>query len=1157
MPQLLKIRGFLPFILIMFINASVDLAHKITIQNVLIKSFDGDTLVILTALINAMILFPFIFLFSPTGFINDKFSKTIVIRYATLAAIALSILILISYYQGWFVFAFIMTFLLAVQSAFYSPAKYGLIKRFVGVEKLSLANGIIQALTIIAILLSSFIFSAIFEKYYIQNATDPNIILTSMMPIGFLLVILSSLEAFFAFKIPFFDAEITNDKFDFKEYLKLKYLRNNLKIVINNKDILLSIIGLSIFWGISQMVIAAFPAHYKIIMQDSNAVIIQGILAVSAIGLISGSIIAGVYSKRHIELGIIPIGALGMFAALCGMTFADHAFSMAIFSLVFGFFGGLFIVPLNSIIQYFSSDAQIGKILAGNNFVQNCSMISFLILTVVFILFDFSTTQLFFITALIAFLGALYAIKQVPHLFARILLFPILKLGYKTSIQGIENIPPSGGALLLGNHISWIDWLVLQVASPRALKFVMFRAYYDKWYLTWIFKFFDVIPIAGGASKSAIEGIRARLKNGEVVALFPEGIISYNGQIGKFERGFELAIEGIDVPIIPFYLRGLWGSTFSRADDYYKQLRQVSGKREIMIAFGEALKPTAKTNEVKQAVIKLSLASWDFYLSNQKPLHYHWLKRANSNLFSMSIIDQSTGAKLNNLKLLTSVILFIKKLKGVLKDEENIGVLLPSSAVNAIVNLALFALGKKAVNLNYTISLESLKNAIEQGNLKSIITSKTFEKKLENRGFNFQEILDGKAIYAENLRESITKTEIIKTFFKVLLFPTWLLEFLYFEHVKIDDTAVILFSSGSENVPKGVELTHKNLLANIKQVADLLNFRKDDIVLNSLPAFHSFGLTITTLMPLCEGILMVCIADPTDVVGIGKMCVRYRASILFGTSTFFRLYIKNKKLHPLMLQSVRIAVAGAEKLKDDVKNGFKIKFGINIYEGYGTTETAPVVCVNMPDTLEYASYKPLTFHKEGTVGLPLPGTIVKIVNPNTLEELSVGEDGLILIGGSQVMKGYYENEKKTNEAIMKIGEWRYYKSGDKGHMDEDGFVTIVDRYSRFAKIGGEMISLTSVESLISSLFKNDIDLIAINLPDSKKGEKIVLLFASELSYEEFLQVVKNAAIAPLLMPNEFYKADALPKLASGKADFQASKELAMKLSNGEGKKEEQ
>ncbi|GHS87741.1 acyl-[ACP]--phospholipid O-acyltransferase [Campylobacterota bacterium] len=1151
MVSLLKIKGFLPFLIVMFINASVDLAHKITIQNVLIKSFEGDTLVILSALINAMILLPFIFLFSAAGFLNDKFPKTTIIRYATLIAIALSIMVLICYYQGWFIAAFAMTFLLAVQSAIYSPAKYGLIKRIVGVEKLSFANGIIQALTIVAILLSSFVFSAIFEARYIAAEPNPDLILSSMLPIGFALVIMSCLEAFFAFKLPFFAVKQSEEKFAAKEFIKLKYLRENLKIIRENKDIWLSIIGLSLFWGVAQMVIAAFPAHYKAVILDDNSIIINGILAVSSIGLIIGSMIAGIYSKRHIELGIIPIGAIGIFASLFGMAFATNVFSMLFYSLLFGFSGGLALVPLNSVIQYFSRDSQMGKVLAGNNFVQNCVMVLFLCMTVVFVFFKFSTAQLFLITAVIMFCGAVFAVKQVPHLFARILLFPILRVGYKIDIQGIENIPPTGGALLLGNHISWIDWLVLQVASPRALKFVMYKGVYDKWYFTWILKFFDVIPIANGASRSAIESIRLRLQNGEVVALFPEGVISYNGQIGKFERGFELAIEGLNIPIVPFYLRGLWGSAFSRADDYYKQLRKTNGTREIVVAFGEALSPTLKANDVKKAVVQLSFQAWDFYMSNQEPLHYQWLRQAKSALLKPIIIDQVSGAKLNNLKLLTSVILFVRKLREKLADESNVGVLLPSSAAGAIVNLALFALGKKPINLNYTVSLENFKSAIEQSELKAIITSNTFVKKLEGRGINLNDIIQDKAIYAENIKETITKFEMIATLLKVLLSPAWLLEFVYFYPVKLEDTATILFSSGSESAPKGVELTHKNILANIKQVADLINFRKEDVVLNSLPIFHSFGLTITTLMPLAEGILSVCVPDPTDVVNIGKMCARHKVSILLGTSTFFRLYIKNKKLHALMLQNVRLAVAGAEKLKHDVKEGFKIKFGIEIYEGYGTTETAPVACVNMPDALEYTSLSPLVFHKENTVGLALPGTIVKIVNPYTLEEMPTNEDGLILIGGSQVMKGYYKNPYKTDEVIVKIGEWRYYKSGDKGHIDEDGFITVVDRYSRFAKIGGEMISLTTIETIISQLFLQELDIIAVNLPDVKKGEKIVVLFAGEISLEDFLKVVKNGQIPPLLIPSEIYKTDTLPKLASGKADFKMSKELAAELTAGE------
>ncbi|MDR3162437.1 MAG: MFS transporter [Helicobacteraceae bacterium] len=1149
MGKLLKTRGFLPFLIVMFVNATVDLAHKVTILNVLNKTLSGTELIVLSAIVNAMILLPYIFLFSVSGFINDRFSKTVVIRCATLIAIALSVLVLISYINGWFAAAFVMTFLLAVQSAVYSPAKYGLIKNLVGIEQLSFANGAIQALTIVAILLSTFVSSMIFKLLCADTANmDMNAIVAMMTPIGYAIVLLSVLEAFFAFKIPFFKAEPNEDRFSIKELLALKTLRRNIAIVREKNDIWLSIIGLGIFWGVAQMLLAAFGAHYKAVTLDDDVVMINGIMAISSIGIIAGSSIAGNASKRHIELGIIPVGAIGMFLALIGMTHSFNAYEMAICSLIFGFFGGLAIVPLNSVIQYFANGAQMGKVLAANNFVQNCAMVLFLALTIILVQFNISTKTLFTLVAIIVLLAAIFAIKKMPHLFARILLFPVLKFGYKTDIQGIENIPPTGSALLLGNHISWIDWLLLQVAVPRALKFVIYKGIYDRWYLKGFLKLFDVIPISGGASRSAIENINARLRNGEIVALFPEGIISYNGQIGKFERGFELALDGVNAPIVPFYLRGLWGSTFSRADEHYKKLRHGNGKREIVIAFGEPLNSQAKAAEVKQAVIGLSLSAWDTYLSRQKPMHCHWLQRARARLFATSIIDAIGSADASNLKVIVSVLLFMKKLRAKLADQENVGVLLPPSAAGSIVNLALFAMGKKPINLNYTVSLENFKSAVEQGGIKTIISSETFEKKLNAKGFNFNEILAGRILYAESVKASIGRMESIRKLLAVMLLPASLLEFFYFAPTNLEDMATILFSSGSESAPKGVELTHKNLLANIKQVADLLNFRREDVVLNALPIFHSFGLTITTLMPLTEGILMIAVPDPTDVGLIGKMCARYNVTVLLGTSTFFRLYIKNKKLHPLMLQSVRLAIAGAEKLREDVKTGFRVKFGIEIYEGYGATETAPVVSVNMPDSLEPIELKPLTFYKEGTVGMPLPGTIVKIVDPDTLEELSINSDGLILIGGPQVMKGYYNNAAKTEEAIVRIGEWRYYKSGDKGHIDEDGFITIVDRYSRFAKIGGEMISLTSVETTIIKLFKEEIDLIAVNLPDDKKGEKIVLLYNGAIELDSLIAGVKDSALPPLMVPSEFYRVDTLPKLASGKADFKASKTLALQLS---------
>ncbi len=1146
--SLFKIRGFLPYLAIMFINASVDLAHKITIQNVLLKTFEGDTQTILTALINTMILLPFIFLFSPSSFINEKFSRTNVIRYSSLAAVAISGLICVCYFIGQFYWAFGFTLLLAMQSAIYSPAKYSIIKSIVGTEKLGSANGVIQALTIVAILFSSFAFSFYFEQFYVVS-DDPNVVLQSVSAVGVALVVLSALEAVFAWKIPFYpqDTDEKAEKFSVAKYLSLGYLKENIQTTKANKNIWLSIIGLSLFWGVSQVIAAAFPAHYKANFGSDNALIIQGILAVSGIGLVLGSYIAGKMSDYHIEHGIVPVGALGLFFALFGLTVATNNSLLMLCSLGFGVAGGLFIVPLNATIQYFAPQATSGRIMAGNNFVQNIFMVGFLLLSILLVKLSVSTTGLFLFTAAVCLLGSFFAILQLPHLFARLLMIPIVRTSYRFHVDGLKNLPQSGGVLLLGNHISWIDWMILQAASPRAIRFVMYRPIYNKWYLKWLFKFFRVIPIGAGASKDSILAVRECLQNGEVVALFPEGHLSYNGQINQFQKGFEHILKDLEnVVTMPFYLRGLWGSSFSRADSFYKQMTKQRGKRKILVAFGKPIHGFIDASAMKQKVVELSFSTWERFIDRQKPLQYQWIETAKRHLFKDCIAD-SQGMELNNLKFITAVLLFVKALKLELSNEKHIGVLLPSSSAGAIVNMALFVLGKIPVNLNYTLSQQTMQKALEKAHIQKVITAEKFLTKLQDKGFDFTEILAGKTIFAENISKSATKSQKTSAFFTALFAPLWWITARYFACSKLDDTATILFSSGSEGTPKGIELSHKNLLTNIKQVGELLNFQKNDVILNSLPIFHSFGLTVTTLMPLCEGIKMVSVPDPTDGAAVGKMSAKHNVSILFGTSTFFRLYVRSKKLHPLMLQNVRMVIAGAEKLKADVKEAFKMKFGLEIFEGYGATETAPVAAVNMPNMLDPDTLHEFTFSKVGTVGLPLPGTIIKIVDPNSLQELPTGEDGLIIIGGGQVMKGYLDDPEKTAEVICELDGVRYYLTGDKGHIDAQGFITIVDRYSRFAKIGGEMISLGAVEQQLASLFDEQTQYAATAIADEKKGEMVVLLVKSDLSLDEIKNRIKSAEVPPIMQPSEVLLVDEIPMLGTGKVDFKGVKNLAVAL----------
>ena len=787
--------------------------------------------------------------------------------------------------------------------------------------------------------------------------------------------------------------------------------------------------------------------------------------------------------------------------------------------------------------------------MAGNNFMQNVLMVAFLLLSILFVKLSLSTTNLLIFASLVCLVGSFYAMLQLPHLFTRLLLLPILKTGYRFHVNGLKNLPQSGGVLLLGNHISWIDWLVLQAASPRAIKFVMYRPIYNKWYLTWFLRIFKVIPIGGGASKESIQTIRSYLENGEVVALFPEGHISYNGQINEFQKGFEHVLEGLEnITTVPFYLRGLWGSSFSRADSHYKILSKKRGKREVLVAFGKPINGFIDAVAMKQKVVELSFSAWEHFINEQAPLTHHWLESAKSDLFKECVADVQ-GTELNNVKFIAAVLSFTKVLKTKLRGQRHVGVLLPSSAAGAIVNMALFVLGKVPVNLNYTLSAESMQKALAKAQIDTVLSSAKFLDKLTAKGFDFNAILADKLLFAEDIAKGLNKTAKTHAFLTALFAPQWWIKLRYFADVKLDDTATILFSSGSEGDPKGIELSHKNLLTNIKQVSELLNFRRDDVILNSLPIFHSFGLTVTTLLPLCEGVKMVSVADPTDGATIGKMSAKHGVSILFGTSTFFRLYTRNKKLHPLMFQNVRIVIAGAEKLKTDVKDAFRLKFGLEIHEGYGTTETAPVAAVNMPNILEKDSLKELTFTKEGTVGLPLPGTIIKIVDPDTLNELKTGEDGLILIGGGQVMKGYLDDPEKTAEVIAELDGVRYYKTGDKGHIDEHGFVTIVDRYSRFAKIGGEMISLGAVEANLSQAIGEDAVFVATAVNDDKKGESVVLLVKSELTLSDIQQRIKALNIPPIMLPSEIFLVDEIPLLGSGKIDFKRAKLLATELIN--------
>ena len=1143
------------FLFVVFCNAVVDVAHKVLLQNIAFKIFDGSAQVIWISIINAMIILPFLLLFTVSGYLSDKYNKKNILVYGAVSSFALSVLMIISYMSENFYFAMFALFLLAVQSAIYSPAKFGLILDVYGKKNLSRGNAALQAISIIAILFSIAIASFIFEGFYdannLQTLKTKEELLSAILPLTYYILPVAFLEMLVSFIfLRRISVSYTKNKTLFlnkKDLFKGKLLAKNIKMISSNDVIFLAVIGLSVFWGVSQSIMAVFPSFGKMYLNITDVFIVNGIIGASGFGIAIGAVLYSRISKHYIEIGTIPLSAFGMSLCLYISTIVQTPMLLGITFLLFGVFGGMFVVPLNALIQFNAKRKLLGTILAGNNWYNSLFMFLMLSMTTIVSYYDFDPLNTVYLILLITIIGTIYTVYKLPQSLLLLFLKTIVGLKYKLEVDGVKNIPASGGVLLLGNHVSWIDWTIVLMAIPREVKFVMDKTIYSKWYIKWLFKMFNAIPISNGSSKTTIKLIAKELDAGNMVVLFPEGFITRNGHLGEFKRGFEKVLEltSTDVKVIPFYIRGLWESMFSRANKRFKKSNKTNS---VSISFSKFIKKDkANVVSIKQEIINLSSKSWQEHIKNLEPLNetiFNRLKEVSSDL----IFADSTGLELSADKFLTASILFKDLLKKELQTQ-NVGLLLPSTAAGAFINYSMLLMGKTAVNLNYTSEMESIKQSIQAAQISTVITSKKFVEKLELKGINIKEVFDlVNVIYLEDLKEKISKRRSLFTFLSVKFLPCFLLKIIHLTKTNKDDTVLILFSSGSEGKPKGVELTGDNILGNAQQIANIINVNDDDIMLGSLPLFHAFGIVVTTYLPLIEGIKCVAHPDPTDGLAIAKLVSTYKATIMFGTSTFYRLYAKNQKIHPLMLESLRLTISGAEKLREDVRMEFKKRFGKDILEGFGTTETSPVATCNLPDVIA-PDYTVQVGQKKGSVGMAIPGTTIKIVDPETFKELKENEEGMILISGIQVMKGYLNDEEKTSKVLKIINSKIYYITGDKGKIDEDGFLTIVDRYSRFAKLAGEMISLGIIEEKISKLIdleeNNLVDFIITTIEDDKKGEKIILLISHV--NEEYISLLKekilNSFENKLMIPSNIKIIDEVPRLGSGKKDFAKAKLL--------------
>jgi acyl-[acyl-carrier-protein]-phospholipid O-acyltransferase / long-chain-fatty-acid--[acyl-carrier-protein] ligase len=585
----------------MFLNAFTDVGHKIIIQNTIFKVYDNQEQIILIAIVNALILLPFILLFTPSSYLATKYSKDKIMRYSAAFAVLITLIITFCYYMGFFETAFVMTFILSLQSAIYSPAKYGYIKELVGHKHISAGNAAVQSVTTVAILGAIIFYSVLFQGAVEDNYHTKHEILEVVAPFGWLLVIGSIIEFIFTLYMPKKEPASPHKKFDIKKYKSGYYLKKNIVTMKRKKDIYVAIISLSVLWAISQVMLAAFGAYAKETLGVTNVILVQGVMALAAIGIVVGSIISARVSKHYIHMGLVVIGFAGISLSLFLLTFMESMTLIAVLFSMFGFFAGFVLVAFNAYIQDNSSRAHLATILAGNNFMQNIFMFSFLVLTTLFAYMGVDSVHLFYIMLGVSLIMFVYLFKRYELDFYWSIVEISLRLRYKFVFSGVENIPQKGSVLMLSNHISWIDWAILQFPLQRRIRYIMERSIYLIPGMHYVLKLGHAIPISSHGAKDAIKVARDTLARHDMIVLFPEGHISYDGEYGEFSKGFELIARRQSGHIICVNIDGLYGSILSRSPKHFTA-KSSWLRRVVHVNFSKPLPINSSVEEVEKTI---------------------------------------------------------------------------------------------------------------------------------------------------------------------------------------------------------------------------------------------------------------------------------------------------------------------------------------------------------------------------------------------------------------------------------------------------------------------------------------------------------------------------------------------------------------------------
>jgi acyl-[acyl-carrier-protein]-phospholipid O-acyltransferase/long-chain-fatty-acid--[acyl-carrier-protein] ligase len=728
-------------------------------------------------------------------------------------------------------------------------------------------------------------------------------------------------------------------------------------------------------------------------------------------------------------------------------------------------------------------------------------------------------------------MASMSAAERALYFFGRLL----ARCFYRVTTLGLENLPQSG-FLLLPNHISWVDAIVLQLACPRPIRYVIDQEYYHKPILHWFLRTLGCIPINARHSHPAVRAAAEKIAAGEIVCVFPEGRLERTGTLLRLHRGYELIARHANALVVPTWLDQLWGSIFSfQGGKFFRKLPKRI-PYPVTIAFGKPLEAdVANIATVREELLKLG----EFCFSRRSSLDRHLAEPCVRGLkrrpFATAVIDGLDHSALSRSKLLGAAVALSRYLRKEFPDER-IAIILPASKGSMVANLAVTLADKVPVDLNFTIGRAANEACCKRANLRVAISATQFMERLKD--FPWPE----RVLKLDELMPRMKGQIIFWWILSILLPARLLLRLLKIPKEGGHTEAVLLFTSGSTGEPKGVVISHRNVVGNVSQFRQLLDATKDDAILASLPFFHTFGSTVTLWYPLIEGVRIVTYPNPLEASKNAALIERYKLTLLLATPTFLRGYLR--KVDPQQLRSLRLVITGAEKLPLDLAKNFEERFKQRVFEGYGLTETSPVVSVNLPEpqpTKPGEQVQPSS--RLGSVGKMAPGIAAEIREPETDRKLSLHETGMLWLRGVNIFEGYLHDPERTADVLQN----GWLKTGDLGRFDEDGFLYIEGRLSRFSKIGGEMVPHEAIESKIVDLFglsgRDERPIAIMGVQDEAKGEALVLLSAVDVDLAELRSKLHDAGVPNLWIPKQVQRVESIPVLASGKLDLKKCKEL--------------